>query len=300
VGDTLQLLVRTSARPQVTFTVNGAPLDLDSGVPTVVATKPDGSVFSPALTASHVGAANSGTYEVAYPAQTEVTRTRLDWTGTIGGLQQTLTTWVEVVGGFLFTIPALRALKVGDGTPFSSSTTFPDTRIHEVRTAVLDEFTQILGFSPVPRFARETLDGTGRGQLLLPHLKAHRLISLTVNGTTQSVSDYTIKPAGILLAASNYVASGTFTGGTANVVAEYAHGWTQVMGDGPNVAMLRAAMSLQPGMSSTATVVSTPDGNTYTFDPAGQITRGGSIRHFGVPAIDSWLNRWEASGLAVA
>jgi hypothetical protein len=64
--------------------------------------------------------------------------------------------------------------------------------------------------------------------------------------------------------------------------------------------MLRAAMRLDPGISSAATNVTTPDGVSYSFDPAGQVTQAGIVRHFGVPAIDSWLNRWSQAGFAVA
>jgi len=297
MADLLQILKGTGARPRVTFYSNGVPSDLDSGVPVVTVTTPSGATSNP--TASKV-AATTGIYEFTLGAQAECTYLTVTWAGPIGGVTETLTTYVEVVGGLLFTLADLRAFKVAGSAPFESTTTWPDAKLHEVRASTLDEFTQILGFSPVPRFAREVVDGDGLWSVLLPHLKTHRLLSVTVNGTAQQVSSYTLRRSGVLEATTGYVASGTFAVGRQNVVAEYVHGEPKVMGDGGNVAMLRAAMRLDPGISSTASSVTTPDGVSYSFDPAGQVTRGGTVRHFGVPVIDSWLNRWSQVGLAVA
>jgi len=70
------------------------------------------------------------------------------------------------------------------------------------------------------------------------------------------------------------------------VVVEYVHGEPRVMGDGGNVAMLRAAMRLQPGISSTASTVVTPDGTAYSYDPAGQVTAAGTSVNEVLSALD--------------
>jgi hypothetical protein len=295
----LQFERLSSATVQEVFKSGVTPTDLDSGVPVVTITRPDGTTIASG-TVTHVGPAGSGTYQFVLAGQPQCTVLDVTWTGTIGGQSQTRPGTIEIVGAHLFTVAEIRAFKVAGGTPFASDTAWPDSKLHEARAATLDEFTQILGFSPVPRFYRETHDGDGSGCVLLNELEAGPLLSVKVNGVAKAVGDYTLKPSGILEATSNYTLSGSFTRGSQNVTVEYVAGWSRVMGDGSNVAMLRAAMRLDPGISSSATSVTTPDGVSYSFDPAGQVTRAGNVRHFGVPAIDSWLNRWSQAGFAVA
>jgi hypothetical protein len=292
---TVQLDTGTSATLSQTFQVNGVPSDLDSGVPVVTLVRPDGTAGPASGTVNHVGSAGSGTYSFVVAKQDDPIWFDVTWAGTIGGQPQILGSRVEWVGQPLFTIPAMRALKVAGGTPFSLTATplVSDQQIMDARTATLDEFQQILGFSPVPRFYRETHDGDGSGCVVLGELEVTDLVSVTINGQAQAVGDYTLRPEGELVATSNYTASGSFAQGPQNVVVEYVAGWRLVMGDGSNIAMLRAAMRLDPGISSAASSVTTPDGVSYSFDPAGQVTQAGTVRHFGIPAIDSWLNRWK-------
>jgi hypothetical protein len=291
----VQLDTGTSATLSQTFQVDGLPSDLDSGVPTVTLVRPDGTAGPASGTVSHVGSAGSGTYSFVVAAQANPIYFDVTWVGTIGGQPQTLGSRVEWIGQPLFTIAAMRALRVAGGQPFSSTAIplFTAQQIMDARAATLDEFQQILGFSPVPRFHRETHDGDGSGYLPLGELEATNLLSVTINGQAQSVAGYMLRPEGELVATSNYVASGSFAAGRGNVVVEYVAGWPRVMGDGGNVAMLRTAMRLDPGINASASSVITPDGVSYSFDPAGQVTQAGTVRHFGIPAIDSWLNRWK-------
>ena len=297
MSDSSQIEVNSTARPRVTFYSGGTPSDLDSGVPTVVATKPDGTTLTPAPTAAHVGATGSGIYELTdLPAQTTLTLLRLDWTGTIGALSQTLTTWIEVVGAFPYTLASMRDLKVAGGTPFKDATKYPDADLLATRVDITDELDRILGFSPIPRFARETRDGNGSCHLRLWHRKPATLLSVTVGGVTRATTDFTLSSSGLLT-----WTNGWFPGWTRqNVIVEYVHGWDRIMGRGGNIAMLMAALQLQPGLSSAVTTVSTPDGSNYTFDAAGQVTQSGRVRETGVPVIDAWLNRWTEANLVMA
>jgi hypothetical protein len=303
VADLVQVLVDTSVTITQTFYYDGSPQDSES-LPTLQVTYPSGTALSPTpeVSNSWTGppARTTGQYRFVLNAQPEVTYLDYELSGTIGGKVQRLKGRVEWLGAQLFTLSELRGLKVAGGTPFASSTTWPNDRLQEARTATLDEFTQILGFSPVPRFHRRVLNGDGSTSLILPDLFATTVLSVTVNGVAQTASGYQISDAAVLEAISNYGYGAGFTVGRRNVVVEYVAGWDRPKGDGSNVAMLRAAMRLDPGVSSTATTVSTADGMSYTFDPAGQVTRGGRVREFGVPAIDSWLARHSQAGLAVA
>ena len=293
-----QILQGTTARPRVTFYSNGVPTDLDSGVPVVAGSRPDGTALA-ALTAAKV-AATTGIYEITnLPAQPTPTVLEFDWTGIIGSQAQTITTHLEVIGAFLFSVAAFRAMRVAGGTPFAL-TAIPlisDTDIMDTRAAILDEMTQVLGFSPVPRFAREHLDSHGDNQLLLvdPGVEAHHPpLSVTINGAAQALSGYSLGADGILETASGYTFGGAFTSGRRNIVVEYVHGTARPPGNGSQVAMLWAAAQLNPSGFSSASTVSLPDGSSYTYEPS-ETGRGGWVRHTGIREVDRYLNRWARS-----
>jgi len=297
-GELTQILVDTPSRPRGKFYSAGALVDLDAAaLPTVTLTRPDGT---PGPAAADITRVSQGVYDfrlvaadVADPVVYDVA-----WSGSIGGQPTTITTQVEAVGEFLFNLSDLRGLRVGNGTPFAATAVpnFTDEQLHEARTATLEEFTRILGFSPVPRFAREVHDGDGCDRLALDEREATKLLAVTVDGAVQNLGGWTLQESGILRTTSAFRPAGYIRGGIANVAVEYVHGWQRVEGDGGIIGMARAAMRLIPGLADAASSVTTPDGTSISFDPAGQVTRAGQIRHFGIAAIDSWLNRWTQAG----
>ena len=166
MASSLQVLKGTSVTVTETFQVDGVAADLDaSAVPTVVAKFPDGTSLTPAPTASGAWSGRTtGQYRIVLDGQAEVTYLDpITWTGAIGGKAQTLSSRVEWVGAVLFGISELRALKVAGSQPFALAATplFSEQQIMDARAATLDEFKQILRFSPVPRFARSVMDGDG-------------------------------------------------------------------------------------------------------------------------------------------
>jgi hypothetical protein len=295
---TVQLLRGTSVTVVETFQGSSGPVDLDSGVPTITALYPDGSALTPAPTASHVGAVGSGQYQIVLDAQPEVTVLKLTWVGMIGARQQTLKSRVEWIGELLFNVADLRALKVADRTPFASTTDYPDKAIYARRTEVTLDFEQRCGWSFVPRHAREVHDGGGQDALMLGNLKAHTLLSVTIDGVAQTLSDFELLPSGLLV----WKTGGWFSSASRrNVAVQYVHGFEQPPPAVSSAAMARAAMLLLPSLgSSTASSWTTPDGTTYQYDQAGQRLAGGGIRHYGVAAIDSCLNEYAGGKLAVA
>ena len=301
----IQALRGTSVTVTETFSNEDGPIDLDSGVPTVVAKFPDGTALTPAPVASGAWSGRTtGQYRIVLDPQAEVTYLDpITWTGTIGGKTQTLYSRVEWVGGLLFNLSDLRGLKVGNGYPFASDTTWPVAKLMEARVAVAEELRTILGFHPVPRFCRETKDGDGRASIVLtdPGLKAHRdgLLSVTIDGFAKTVTDYTLKPSGILLATSGYRASGYFPDGIANVTVEYVSGWPHVVGEGRLWSLVWAAKYLDPSGFSNAQTITTPDGVTMSYEPS-EVGRSGFQRWTGVRDLDRWLNRHAGGGVAVA
>jgi hypothetical protein len=304
MSDLLQFKRLTSATITQTFIVDGVAADLDSGVPTVVITKPDGTtIASGTVSNAWAGppARSTGQYRFVLAGQPDCTILTVTWAGTIGGQPQTLQDTVEIVGADLFTGSAFRALRVANGYPFALTAIplYSDAQIRDTRTAVLDEFTTILGCSPVPRFARATLDGNGRTCLILPGLKATRVLSVTVNGAAKTATDYQIIPGNQIEAVTSYSYGTAFTGGRRNVTVEWVHGTERVEGNGSHVAMLYAAALLNPSGFSSASTVSMPDGSTYTYEPS-ETGRGGFQRFTGIRDVDRWLNRHSQSGFAVA
>src|SRR5204863_156380 len=63
----IQIAAGTSATIQETFYSGGVTTDLDTGVPAVTVTRPDGTTIASG-TVSHVGAAGSGVYQVVLAA----------------------------------------------------------------------------------------------------------------------------------------------------------------------------------------------------------------------------------------
>jgi hypothetical protein len=304
VGDLLQILRKTSVTVTQTFYSGPTATDIDSGLPTLAITRPDGTGYTPLPTVSGSWTGRTtGQYRFVLPRQLECFWLDYELTGNVGGEPQTLGGRVEWLGATLFDIGELRALRVGDEYPFATTATplFTDQQIHDARTATLDEFEHFLGYSPVPRFAREVLDGNRATTLWLRHQKAHRVLSVTVGGVAQTAANYQINADNELEAISAYGYGTVFTWGRRNVAVEYVHGAERVMGDGGLAAMLRVTQRLLPGFSSAARTVTTPDGVTYDLgDMAGQVTRGGTTRRFGIPFIDAWLSEWSQSGVAAA
>jgi len=292
MADLLQFKRLTSATITQTFTVDGVPADLDSGVPVVTITKPDGTtIASGTVSNAWAGppARSTGQYRFVLAGQPDCTILTVTWTGTIGGQPQTLQDTVEIVGADLFGLAAFRALRVSNGTPFASNAVplYSDAQIRDERTAVLDEFTDALGFSPVPRYARETHDADGDAIVLYEH-KPLRLLSVTVAGTSQAVGGYYLHPAGILRPATNYAAGPAIPYGIGNVTVDYVAGWERPRGKCSDMAMLLAAKYLNPSGFTSATSVSLPDGSTYSYEPS-ETGRGGYIRPTGFRDVDRWL-----------
>jgi hypothetical protein len=291
VADLFTILQRTGAKPTGTFIVDGATVDLDAAaVPTVVITRPDGTTIAPG-TVTHVGAANSGTYTFTLAPQTECTSLTVTWQGNIGGISETITTYVEVVGAHLFGIAEARAYTDTAGaTPLASAA---EADLLVARDEIAEEFEGICGWSFRPRFAREVYDSWPAWGLLLRRPRALRLVSVTVAGTAQDVTALAIEPGGLLVRKQGYQPLWVGNYGRQNVAIEYVHGWDRVPGLIRVAALRRAAMLLVPSVSSTVSSYTTPGGDTYSFDPAGRRVGTVGTQWFGVPSIDSILNRPE-------
>lgn len=275
----------TPATVTVTFYGDEAPLDADAGV-TVTVKRPDGTTFSTGP-ATHVGAAGSGQYKVVIPAQTNLTYFDVTWTGTFAGNAATLTSYVEIVGDFYFTLSELRQYD----SALTNTTRFPTDTLVEKRMDVEAEFEDICGRAFVPRFHREQLmQWTGEDYLRTEKPEVFNITKLTVDG-----ADRMSYVTGNLIVRDQddphilhlYDEALELTNSD-DVLIEYEYGMQRVPRPIKQMAKKRAR-GLLLGMNATiderATVMSIPDFGTFNLAAPGPA-------YTGIPDVDAVLHRY--------
>jgi hypothetical protein len=295
---TVQITKGTSATVIVTFEYNGAGQNLDSGLPTITLTKPDGTAGPASGTVTSLG---SGRYSFVATAQPEVTWLDYAAVGTVGGQPQTLRGLVEWLGAPLFNLSDLRgySLPGSTATPFDDAVKYPDAKLHKARAATLARFTKALGFSPVPRFALEVVSVPYGGVVILKELLVTKVLAVTAGGVAQTATDFFVDPGGRLLPVSNYVTSPWAAYGYGAVAVEYQHGLDGVDDDGRDAALMYAASRLNPSAFTSGTSYTTPDGVSVTYEPS-EVGRAGFQRFTGIRDVDRWLNLMASPSIAVA
>jgi hypothetical protein len=265
-----------------TFYVDGAAAD-PTGTPTVTVTRlSDGSVVT---TGAVTNEAAAGTWSVTVAAtvNTLLDTLTVDWSGVVNGTAQEYLDTVEVAGGTLFTLAEARAFGITTGTAV-------DADVMDMRTTVEQEIEKACGCAFVPRYALETLNGSGSSSILLRPLIS-RVRSATVDGSAFSAGDLTGLSLG--LTGTVYSASRTWSCGSSNVVVGYEHGY----GDTPH-GIKRAALILAKDwlggrnspIDERATTFGADNGISYSLAVAG---RNGS--HVGIPEVDATIDRYSLS-----
>jgi hypothetical protein len=146
-----RILQGTSDTLAITVTVAETGTDPTPDVATVTVTRADGTIVVAGATAQN-GPAGTFVYPLV-PAETAT----LDvltaaWSFTLGGQVQTLKTQAEVVGGYHFSLPALRNISPFSGT--TGMTTFPTTKLIEGRTYAEQVIEEACERAFVPRYWR--------------------------------------------------------------------------------------------------------------------------------------------------
>jgi len=226
------ILRNTPATIQITFTdAQGIPFDLD-GTCSVTVNKADGSLLTSG-TATHTGV---GIYTWPVAPQALLNELTVLAEGIKDGVPVMADDLIEIVGGFIFDIPALRA-KPG----LENTTRFPDSELIEVREEVEREFEDICGRAFRPRFNRQLFQGNGTNYpLVLSKPEPRIALTLLVNDVDQSswvedgflVTDdddafILVLKAGLVWPASS----------VPNIVLEYEYG-----ANSPPVRIRRAAL----------------------------------------------------------
>lgn len=218
-----------------TFYVNGT--GTDQGDVTIGIVDAAGNTIVAAGTATTN--AGAGVYTYPLPRASELTEYYVTWTVTSDS--QVLVDVIEIVGDYLFTEAQARAKTIsGLQTPLSDEGEYPDSVIADARRVIVDTFESRLGRASVPRYCRVEMAGNGKrrisvasgvrisdgGELLArpgAGRDVARVISCTIDGVAQSVSD--LVPVGGGVIANK---AGEFTYATdsdpLNVVLEYVYG----------------------------------------------------------------------------
>lgn len=262
-----------------TFYVDGVATDPAPDSATVTITADDGTV----LVAAQV-ATNTGTGTVSYtltPTHTALLDVlTVQWTATFGTQSQVFTDYVEIVGGFLFSIAEARAL-----APLNSTTSYPVARIIDVRTVAEQAIEDACGVAFVPRFARELLSGTQTRKLIVTQPRVRVLRFVRRDGVAFAVGELaTVRAddAGILDHPGGWI------WGAENYEVAYEHGYTYPPGRIKQAALTLARSWLVDGpMDERTTAFTTPDG-TFTLSTPG--LRGAV---FGIPEVDAAINAYD-------
>ncbi len=252
----------------------------DPGVVTATVTRDDGTVL---LT----NAATTGTGAAVRVLDLTIAQTALldiltvTWTSATKG---TLTSRVEIVGGFMFSIADARALK-----PLDSTTKYPAAAIAQARTLAEQALEKECNVAFVPTYARERQ--SGRTPMVLNHLRVRTIRS--VKTTTGGVSTALTSAELVNLAphGSNILHNplGWFSG-YSNVEIIYEHGHDYPPARGSHAALVLAKSYLVDGPADErATSYTTTDGS-YSLLLAG--TRG-SV--FNLPEVEAFVQQYRES-----
>lgn len=267
----LQVLRNTARTLQATFYVDETPTDA-TGAVTVTITRADGTALA---TAAATTADGEGVYSYTLAAQANLDILTVAWTGTWGGVASTPAVHtVEIVGGHYLSIRDLRTTNnLGD------TAKFPTEKLEQARMWFEHRVEDYVGIAFVPRYRRDTLDGSGTRTLTLSRWPLRRLLSVTVDGVTQTTTTWA-KPTTAVLDQ----VTGTFTLGAQNVVVAYEYGLDappQQLRDAAKTAIRDHLLGNYSGPRA--------------FLEQGEfgivrLSQPGPDRPFGIPEVDAVLN----------
>ncbi len=255
-----------------------------SGSVVVSVSRLDGTVVDAATAVDN----GDGSYAYTFPGRDVVDLLTVTWTLTVGGDAVVLSDEIEVVGGFYFSLGEGRAVDAA----LASTTKFPTTDLIARRIETEDECERICGQAFVPRFARETLSGSGQGALMLrwPWIRAVR--SVVVGSTAyspQQLAGVGFSDAGMLYLESGWPVA--VPRGTRNITVEYEHGRDRPPSDIVRGAKTRFKSLL---LSSKTSTVSDRAERVVSADAnGGTVVYGSAVGDkTGLPEADAAYSRY--------
>jgi len=205
------------------------------------------------------------------------------WTGTAAGQPVEWTTAIELAGGYLFSLAALRARD----PEFADDDRWPDADLEQARIVAEDalEGPQAACVAFVPRGRRVALDGSGRSALRAPDFEIREVYAVTVDGvawTSPQVAAIAIDDCRLVLPSGQ-----TWPAGVRNVALHYAHGR-----DRPATPIARAALTLAREYLADATGGVPARATATTIgDQTFRLTIAGRDGVTGIPDVDAAIDQ---------
>jgi len=188
-----------------------------------------GGTIVAAGTATNAG---TGIYTYDVAPQTDLDLLTATWTGTFGGVSQSLGSRVEVQGAYHVSIADIRAI-----TTLANTSTYPTARLVEVRRWWERISEAYCGVAFVPRWGHVTFDGDDTNWAMLADLRPRTVTSATVGGTAVAdLSEWYVYDTGKVVRddGSNFPSG---VGGAGRVDICYEHGY-----DAPPADVWEAAL----------------------------------------------------------
>lgn len=261
----------------------------DPGTVTIGITNLAGTTIVAAATATSGSGAAARTYALTAANAASLDTYTVTWTpaATYGAQVQL----VEIIGEHLFTLDDLETYEGSVVT--TAGISLADKERGRAKT--LQDFEDICCVSFVPRYRRETLDGTGRCDLRLPSTKVTsiRSIEYRESGSTtwtaftaDELADVLIDPWGRI----ERETLGVFTAGRRNWRVGYEHGWDRVPEPIRKEALRATRYDIIPtSMNERAISISTAAGTEQLWTP-GYSGRGSAIHP--LPETDRVLRQY--------
>jgi hypothetical protein len=260
---------------------------VDPGTVTVDITRADGTVVASDASVSGTGTA-ARTLALTTTHTGLLDRLTLTWVSSDKG---TLVSYVEVVGGFLFTLNELSALA-------RSGLTWTAAQMTAMRLTVEQTIEDACCRAFVPRYRVETLSGTGTGNIMFgrPDVRAIRSVTVTTAGTP---TVYTAGELALLAfnpSGSVYSTGAVWPSGNSNITVGYEHGADYTPPRVTQAALTLARSWLVKGpVDERALGVAAPDGG-FSF---GLATPGRNGSWVGLPEVDAVIDQYSlAVGVA--
>ena len=282
--------VETDVKAPATVTVrDGAGATVYTGTPTVSSGKLSISVPVASLPKLDL-------YKFTYAAKTDPGSVDVSWTDT-----------VELVGGYLFELPALRAMD----RAFSDQTKYPTTLLKEVRTWVEDviEGPRAAQVSFVPRGRRVILDGNSPDpsstyypltygndyrDLIVPDFQVRELYSASVDNValTQAEIDQ-VRISDNILQRTSTARWPVWPYGRSNIQLHYKHGMDRAPGAITRAALILAREYLvKSDLPGRATA-------TSIGDQLFRLTIAGRDGVTGIPDVDAAIDQFGRKGYGI-
>lgn len=266
-----------------------------AGDVTVTVTRADGTVID---TDAATGGTTTAprTYSLASADNQTLDLLTAVWTDDGDG--STHTTYVEVVGGYYFSVAEARA---SDAT-LTDTTKYPNAAVVAARREVEEEFERICGVAFVPRFAVETMDGPGCARIELTHHPVREVRFVRAYSDATTYLAWTVDELASLVhddeAGWGVVTSRTgvgFARGSANLMVGWEHGMDRPPAEVKRAALQRLRYRLNMSLAAIpdrATSFSVTEGGTYSLSTAGAAKTG-------MPDVDAVLDRWSRDAAGV-